>query len=293
MAVSKGDAFSIASLKTYNGVFMFCENCGSQLSDNAKFCAKCGNKVILEDFQTPQMKVGASEPAKSFPGRFPERQDEQIKNTTNAEIKNKAKLFGAGCLIIFIFIFLAFAVKDYGSSTDNANVDNEQTADKTENNSDDMDQRLNEYKVYVPTKVWYVVVNEMYFGTEINEVEYMHEVADNGTYFITVDITFINHTNKTQSFSSIWEPFSITCDEGYSFSENIMDRALLKNAFKDGDILPNKQRRGEILFRVNDDITNPVFQINFLGATRRWPQFHGKYKNIKLKDVYEVSQKEK
>lgn len=269
---------------------MFCENCGSQLSDNAKFCTKCGNKIILEDFKTPQINKRAPETTKSVPNRFPVKQEAQ-KGNIEEIIKDKSKLLGSGCLIIFVFIILVIVIKScIGPDTNNAQKQEEshkQTTAKTENNSDDKDQRL--FNVYVPTKAWFVIVHEFFITTEINEVEYMNEVAEDGTLFLIGDIEFINHTKETQSFSSIWEQFSITCDEGYSFSENIMNRAMIKNAFEDGEILPSKKRRGKIVFRVNDDITNAVFEIRFLDETRRWPLFNDKYKRMKLKEIHKIA----
>ena len=47
---------------------MYCENCGAQLKDGAKFCPQCGTKVI-DDGPAPSSAT-ASEPSSYRPSAF-------------------------------------------------------------------------------------------------------------------------------------------------------------------------------------------------------------------------------
>lgn len=79
---------------------MYCKNCGSQVSDNAKFCAKCGTTTAKQ--QTPVAKSIIQNPT--------------VVNNVNANApvnidKDLVKLFciTAGLqLLVFIFRFFAF-----------------------------------------------------------------------------------------------------------------------------------------------------------------------------------------
>ena len=34
------------------GIFMFCKYCGNEVSENTKFCTKCGKMIISEPLQS-------------------------------------------------------------------------------------------------------------------------------------------------------------------------------------------------------------------------------------------------
>lgn len=81
---------------------MFCQKCGSQLSDGAAFCSSCGSKVPNDRPSQPQPKFDAS-PFISKP-----------ETTTNyVEVKKERKKFG--CLNIFLgFLVLVFVTSFLG-----------------------------------------------------------------------------------------------------------------------------------------------------------------------------------
>lgn len=89
---------------------MFCENCGSQLSDNAKFCTKCGNKIILEDFKTPQIGERAQEITKSVPNRFPVKKETQKGNNENYKKLDTKNTTIGGCIALAIIIIIGVPI---------------------------------------------------------------------------------------------------------------------------------------------------------------------------------------
>lgn len=138
------------------------------------------------------------------------------------------------------------------------------------------------------TDVWNVTLNDGNITDSVDEVgnPYMVLKAEKDALYAIVNITFENITKETQPFSSIIDQFKISTDDGYSFSEDTMGRTALKQPFEDGDILPGKKRRGNIVFKVNDNIKNPVFEIRFTSVTARWKFYGEKTKDMTLKQLF-------
>ncbi len=74
---------------------MVCNHCGNQMKENAKFCAACGSKVIINQNPVQASGMGGS-----------------IQNVQNTS-KGPKKKRGMGCLIVLVFVLGLLGVGGY------------------------------------------------------------------------------------------------------------------------------------------------------------------------------------
>jgi len=87
--------------------------------------------------------------------------------------------------------------------------------------------------------------------------------APSGKQYAVVDITVENVlSDKTQSVSTLTETIVLDQD-GYNYNLDFEGLTALDKSFKDGEILPGMEKRGEIAFLVPSDVTNLKFIYKF------------------------------
>lgn len=99
---------------------MFCENCGGQLSDTAKFCTKCGAKVVMSHNLSNKENKSANKPEETTNKISSNKTDiivsknnrqKKAQKIKNADyLKDRAKLLGTGCLISCLLIFIPIII---------------------------------------------------------------------------------------------------------------------------------------------------------------------------------------
>ncbi len=110
-----------------------------------------------------------------------------------------------------------------------------------------------------------VTINKVRFTSTINEKnnEFLVATAPVGKQYAIVDITVENIlSDKTQAVSTLTET-TIIDQDGYTYSLDFTGLTALEKSFKDGEILPNMKKRGEIAFLVPKDATNLKFIYKF------------------------------
>lgn len=110
-----------------------------------------------------------------------------------------------------------------------------------------------------------VTVNDVKFTSEINEKdnEFLVAKAPSGKQYAIVDLTVENMlSDKTQSVSTMFAT-SLVDDDGYTYDIDFEGLTSLDKAFKDGEILPNMKKRGQIAYLVPSGKTSLQFIYKF------------------------------
>ena len=110
-----------------------------------------------------------------------------------------------------------------------------------------------------------VTVNDVRFISTINEKgsEFLVAIAPSGKEYGIVDITIENILpDKTQSVSTLLG-MTVVDQDGYNYDLDFEGFTYLDKGFKDGEILPNMKKRGQIAFLVPKDATDLKFIYKF------------------------------
>src|SRR3989338_6864300 len=110
-----------------------------------------------------------------------------------------------------------------------------------------------------------VTVNDVRFTSTINEKgnEFLVAIAPSGKEYAIVDITIENILpDKTQSVSTLLG-MTMVDQDGYNYDLDFEGFTSLDKGFKDGEILPNMKKRGQIAFLVPKDATDLKFIYKF------------------------------
>ncbi len=110
-----------------------------------------------------------------------------------------------------------------------------------------------------------VTMNNVRFVSKIDEVdnEFLVAEAPSGKEYVIVDITVENILpDKTQAVSTLAET-TLVDQDGYTYDLDFEGAMALDKGFKDGEILPNMKKRGEIAFLVPSDATDLKFIYKF------------------------------
>jgi len=110
-----------------------------------------------------------------------------------------------------------------------------------------------------------VTVNDVRFTSTINEKgnEFLVAIAPSRKEYAIVDITVENVLlDKTQSVSTLLG-MTMVDQDGYNYDLDFEGFTSLDKGFKDGEILPNMKKRGQIAFLVPKDATDLKFIYKF------------------------------
>ena len=110
-----------------------------------------------------------------------------------------------------------------------------------------------------------VTVNNVKFVSKIDQKdnEFLITEAPSGKQYAIVDITIENVlSDKTQTISTLVET-TINDQDGYNYDLDFEGLIALDKAFKDGEILPNMKKRGELAYLVPSDATDLKFIYKF------------------------------
>lgn len=262
-------ATAVPITNTGNNTFAttFCHACGCQAKATDTFCPNCGGLI-----QAPQQLA---------PAIMNQKQSQKFKSKPTQSV--------IGCLVLIVAAIIIGALLDSGSDkkfpTEPTTEQTAQTETATEPAAEQENDDLLEMGQTFTTDVWKVTLNGAWITDSVSEKPYMDLKPEAGSLFIRVDITFENITKDTKPFSSMFDQFKISTDDGYSFDEDIMGRASLKTPFEEGNILPGKKRRGNLIFRVNDNVKDAMFEIRFTSVTARWKLYGEKTKGKTFKEM--------
>jgi len=110
-----------------------------------------------------------------------------------------------------------------------------------------------------------VTVNSVKFVSKIDQKdnEFLIAEAPSGKQYAIVDLTIENIlSDKTQSVSTMMET-TILDQDGYNYDLDFEGLIALDKSFKDGEILPNMKKRGELAYLVPSDATDLKFIYKF------------------------------
>ena len=88
---------------------MYCKNCGNELSDDAKFCRKCGASVDDEDKKAAPA-APSDETQKDDKRELPAKKEKTVPSGGSGRVKQGGGMKIAGIFFLLVFIFLAILI---------------------------------------------------------------------------------------------------------------------------------------------------------------------------------------
>lgn len=110
-----------------------------------------------------------------------------------------------------------------------------------------------------------VTVNNVRFTSKIDEKDNQFLIAEapSGKQYAIVDVTIENVlSDKTQTISTLGET-SVVDQDGYTYNIDFTGLTALDKSFKDGEVLPNMKKSGEVAYLVPSDATDLKFIYKF------------------------------
>lgn len=221
---------------------MKCPSCGAENPDGSKFCNECG----------AQLTTPPTTPSSGRQDQAPPRKK-----------KGKGCLLGVGVLVGLVVLVGIIASLN---GNDGGTGGGQQPASTKPASS------LPGIGDTITTTAWKITVNDAWAAERVGSQDnpFLVATAGDGEVFLIVDLTLENRTKETQTYSSLIDQPKIKSAEGYEFSEDLEARMCLSSPLQDGDVVPGMKKRGQIAFKVRDDITDVRFAIEFLGTTAMW-----------------------
>lgn len=168
---------------------MFCYKCGSELPDKAKFCIKCGAKLIGGDMQQQAIISTYLEPTQQM------QQQPQVV-TSNMPKKEKYIFIIIGVIVVFLFVVVIIAMSgdsetlsdsaDYlKTNTNEAEEDSFEYSDytetiKTDNDFDDYEDDIFGYEGEDEVYAYYLALDEALCGRWRSADGGVIELSDTG-----------------------------------------------------------------------------------------------------------------
>lgn len=221
---------------------MKCPSCGAENPDGSKFCNECGAQLT-----TPPATPSSGEQDQMSPKKK----------------KGKGCLLGVGILVGLVVLIGIIA---------SLNGTNDSTGGRQQPAATKPASSLPVIGDTITTTAWNITVNDAWVTKRIDLLDnpFLVATAGDGEVFLVVDLTLENRTKETQTYSSLIDQPKIKSAEGYEFSEDFEAQMCLSNPLQDGDVVPGMKKRGQIAFKVRDDITDVCFAIEFFGTTAMW-----------------------
>lgn len=179
---------------------MKCKYCGAQLSENAKFCGVCGNKVEREEIKQDESKS------------IPNKNQKQKENKDKKVEKGKKGIIPAILLLCVIVAGAGvFYYRNKGGDTKTASTTNKKEIEKSKNNTakeyeDSANGVWNSYSEYYKGDIYYIGSECLYKkNADTEEIEILYNMGDEaGAYsFFKIfnDSIYLTYTNAELNYN--------------------------------------------------------------------------------------------
>lgn len=202
---------------------MKCKYCGAQLSENAKFCGVCGNKVEREEIKQDE--------SKSIPNK-----NQKQKENKDKKVENGKKGIIPAILLLCVIVIGAgfFYYKNKGGAAKTASTTNKKEIEKSKNNtapkSEDSENGVwNNFSRYYKGYIYYTGDECLYKkNADTEEVEVLYNMGD--FFEIFNDSIYLAYTNAELDYEVVKlncngeveaELGMGDCSELYVYGENL------------------------------------------------------------------------